>query len=79
MPKSLGDVLNVNFPQIIHQIFWDWMASGAKKLLYYKSNNLKYTFIDAYVSQYFFMINRYGNQSTDMYIRFNTMTFGIRR
>jgi len=79
LPKSLNDKLNINFPEIVYEIFWDWIITGNKKLLYYKSNNSKYSFINAYVFQYFHMINRYGMQSLDVYVGFDFMSHGIRK
>jgi hypothetical protein len=76
LPKSPGDLLFVNVPEIVHEIFDQWMTEG-KQDVFLDAINKKYTFTDAQVDNYVIGRNRYGRLSRSLNISFLAMSFGF--
>lgn len=78
LPKTIGDLLNINTPEIIHEHIDKWIRDG-KCDLFLDGLNRKYTFRDAKVDNQVIQNNRYGTPSRDLRISYSTMMNGFIR
>lgn len=78
LPSESNDVLNINCPHLVHEIFHNWMENKIKKDLWIDTIGRRYIFKDALVDNYVMNRNRYGNLARDLYITFLMMSFGVK-
>jgi hypothetical protein len=73
LPKSSGDLLNVNMPLIVDEKVDEWMSSNNTVDIFLDAMNNKYTFKNSVVDREVRCNNRYGVPCRDVYIKYGVM------
>jgi hypothetical protein len=76
LPKNNSEYLYINLPYLILEEVDNWINKGNLCDIYL-CDFKKFTFKNAYVLKHDFSKNRYGDDSTNLYISFKFMLNGI--